>query len=116
MANSPLTFGLSDRILGDLRRVFSAYPEIERVLIFGSRAKGTFKDGSDIDLAVFAPTMSEQCFTRLWNELDGLPLLFRMDVLHWDKLANERLKSKVSGEGKVLYVIEDSVESGQNMG
>lgn len=106
MASSQLTFGLSDSILGDLRRVFSAYPEIERVLIFGSRAKGVFKDGSDIDLAVFAPTMSDQRFTLLWGELDGLPLLFKMDVLHWDKLGNERLKSKIPGEGKVLYPLK----------
>ncbi|MBY0578535.1 MAG: nucleotidyltransferase domain-containing protein [Burkholderiales bacterium] len=42
-------------------------------MIFGSRAKGTFKNGSDIDLAVFAPTLSEQNFIRLWNELDALP-------------------------------------------
>ncbi|MBI4937549.1 MAG: nucleotidyltransferase domain-containing protein [Nitrosomonadales bacterium] len=106
MASSQLTFGLSDSILGDLRRVFSAYPEIERVLIFGSRAKGAFKDGSDIDLAVFAPTMSDQRFTRLWGELDGLPLVFKMDVLHWNKLGNERLKSKIPNEGKVLYPLQ----------
>jgi len=59
MASNQLTFGLSDSILGDLRRVFSAYPEIEQVLIFGSRAKGAFKDGSDIDLAVIASAMSD---------------------------------------------------------
>ena len=103
MAGRELTFGLSDSILGDLRRVFSSYPEIERVLIFGSRAKCSFRDGSDIDLAVFAPTMSEQRFTRLWSELDSLTLVFKMDVLHWDRLGNERLKSKIPGEGKVLY-------------
>ncbi|PIQ34434.1 MAG: DNA polymerase subunit beta [Zetaproteobacteria bacterium CG_4_9_14_3_um_filter_49_83] len=103
MASNQLTFGLSDSILGDLRRVFSAYPEIEQVLIFGSRAKGAFKDGSDIDLAVIASAMSDQRFTQLWNELDGLPLVFKMDVLHWDRLGNERLKNKIPGEGKVLY-------------
>ena len=98
-----LSFGLSDSILDDLRRVFSSYPEIEQVLIFGSRAKGTFKNGSDIDLAVFAPTLSEQDFTRLWNELDALPLVFKMDVLHWDRLGNERLKNRIPVEGKVFY-------------
>ncbi len=103
MAVGTLTFGLSDSLLGDLRRVFAAYPEIEQVLIFGSRAKGTFKDSSDIDLAVFAPGMSEQRFTQLWNELDALPLVFRMDVLHWNALGNQRLKDKIPAEGKTLY-------------
>lgn len=100
---APLNFGLSADILSDLQRVFAAYPEIEQVLIFGSRAKGTFRDGSDIDLAVFAPTLSEARFTRLWNELDTLPILFKMDVLHWNSLENLRLKDKIVGEGKELF-------------
>lgn len=102
MANHPMTFGLSDSILGDFCKVFSAYPEIEKVLIFGSRAKDTFNEGSDIDLAVFARTLSDQRFTRLWSELDALPLIFKMDVLHWDKLRNERLKNKILREGKIF--------------
>ncbi len=98
-----LTFGLSAGISADLRRVFAGYPEIDQVLIFGSRAKGGFRSGSDIDLAVVAPTMSENRFTRLWDELDALPILFRMDVLHWDTLKNERLRQKICGEGKVFF-------------
>lgn len=98
-----LTFGLSLVILGDFRQAFAKYPEIERVLIFGSRAKGSFREGSDIDLAVVAPTMSDQRFTQLWNELDDLPVVFKMDVLHWDRLGNEPLKGKILAEGRELY-------------
>lgn len=105
-----LDTGLSDSILGDLRRVFATYPEIEQVLIFGSRAKGTFKDGSDIDLAVFAQHMSEPRFTQLWNELDALPLIFKMDVLHWNKLGNQRLKDRIPAEGKLLYPLTHQAE------
>ncbi|TPW18051.1 MAG: prolyl aminopeptidase [Halothiobacillaceae bacterium] len=101
--NGKLIFGLSTTILSDLQRVFSAYPEIDKVVIFGSRAKGTFKNGSDIDLAVFAPTLSDQRFTQLWDELDALPLVFKMDLLHWDRLSNQRLKEKISVEGALLY-------------
>ena len=96
-------FGLSPAILQDLRAVFAQYPEVEAVLIFGSRAKGTFKAGSDIDLAVFAPAMSGPRFTQLWSELDGLPLVFKMDILHWDTLRNERLKAKIAAEGRRIY-------------
>jgi len=103
VAGRMLMFGLSAAIVQDLRAVFAKYPEIDSVLVFGSRAKGTFKAGSDIDLAVFAPAMSDQRFTQLWGELDGLPLVFKMDILHWDRLRNERLKSKIPAEGKPLY-------------
>lgn len=68
MANKEaMTFGLAHAIITDFHRVFARYPDIERVRIFGSRAKGTYKDNSDIDLAVIAPTMNHETFTSLWN-------------------------------------------------
>ena len=111
MAGIELEFGLSARVLNDLRAAFAAYPEIEQVLIFGSRAKGTFKDGSDIDLAVFAPTMSATRFAELWDRLDALPLVFKLDVLHWHTLGNDRLKEKITVEGKVFYSIEQMAKA-----
>ncbi len=73
---NPLIYGLSPTIIEDLRQVFAHYPDIHQVLIFGARAKGNYKDGSDIDLAVIAPGMSDSTFTQLWNEIDALPLVF----------------------------------------
>ena len=105
-----MKFGLSESILDELTGVFARYSEIERVLIFGSRAKGTFRDGSDIDLAIFAPNISQQQIVKLWMELDGLPILFKMDVLHWDNLANTRLKDKILQEGRVLYLPQKFLE------
>jgi len=98
-----MTFGLSERIQADLSRVFKRYPGIERVLIFGSRAKGGAWPGSDIDLAAVAPQMSDTEFARLWDEIEDLPLVFKVDLLHWDRLANQRLKDKIPREGCLFY-------------
>ncbi len=98
-----MTFGLSKRIHADFRQVFAQYPAIERVLIFGSRAKGNARPSSDIDLAVIAPEMSDSEFARLWNAIDDLPLVFKVDLLHWDRLANPRLKDKIPREGCLFY-------------
>jgi proline iminopeptidase len=95
--------GLSDDISEDFRRVFSRYPDIEKVMIFGSRAKGHYRDGSDIDLAVFAPAMPDSTFTRLWREVDALPVVFKVDLLHWDRLGNPGLKEKVLLEGRPFF-------------
>jgi uncharacterized protein len=103
MAERSLKFGLSARLHDDFDRVFAQYPEIRRVLIFGSRAKGTFRDGSDIDLAVFAPEMNGSRFARLWSDIDDLPIVFKVDLLHWDRLANDRLKQKIPAEGQIFY-------------
>jgi predicted nucleotidyltransferase len=91
-----LGFGLSPAVLHSFYAVFAKYRSIERVGIFGSRAAGTFRSGSDIDLAVFGAQMTERDFAKLWNEIDALPLAFKVDLLHWDGLGNQALKESVS--------------------
>ncbi len=100
------SYGLSEAILEDLRRVFRRFPEIQRVLVYGSRGRGDFQPHSDIDLAVVAPDMTRQRFTELWSALEDLPLIFRLDVVHWDRLANHRLKQRIQREGREIYPAE----------
>lgn len=106
MANQePLIFGLAKSHYQSIVEILTRYKKIEKVLIFGSRAKGTAKPYSDFDLAVFAPTMSSSEFSALWNALDDLPLIFKLDILHWDSLSNIQLKDKILKEGKYFYPI-----------
>jgi proline iminopeptidase len=107
MAEERLIFGLAEHHYADLVRIFRRYPQIEQVLIFGSRAKGTDKPWSDFDLAVVAPTLSDSEFSRLWNEIDALPLVFKLDLLHWDRLPEERLKEKIRQEGERFYPLNE---------
>jgi proline iminopeptidase len=103
MANKRLIFGLAERHYDEFERIFSRYPQVDQVLIFGSRAKGTDKPESDFDLAVLAPTMKDSEFSRLWNEIDALPLVFKVDLLHWDRLTQNRLREKITSEGRLFY-------------
>lgn len=98
-----MIYGLSLAIIEDLRQVFAHYPDIHQVLIFGSHAKGNYREGSNIDLAVIAPNMSDSTLTQLWNEIDALPLVFKADLLHWDKLDNASLKQNVQRFGQLLF-------------
>lgn len=102
-----LTNGLSQCVLAKLQAVFARYPAVDRVLLFGSRVTGFAKPGSDIDLAVIAPGMSQREFSLLWNELEDLPLVYTLDVLHWDQLTQEALKAKILNEGQVLYIARE---------
>ena len=103
MAGERLIFGLAERHYDEMARVFRRYPQIEKVLIFGSRAKGTEKPWSDFDLAVVAPTLSDRDFSNLWNEIDDLPIVFKLDLLHWDRLGQTPLKNKIVQEGRRFY-------------
>lgn len=95
--------GLSASVEAQLTEVVHRYTDVDRVLLFGSRATGNFKSYSDIDLAVCGDKLSDKDFTQLWNELDALPLVFKLDVLHLERLQNESLKKKILSEGKVFY-------------
>jgi uncharacterized protein len=106
MVDDSLVFGIAERHYADLAEIFARYPNIVRVFIFGSRAKGTAKASSDIDLAVVAPEMSDQEFSRLWNELDALPLVFKLDVLHWDRLGEQKLKENITRDGQLFYPLD----------
>ena len=92
---TPESLGLSQRIIDSLLETFSRYPKVERVIIYGSRARGDYRPGSDIDLAVIAPKMRFDEFSQLWNEIDDLPIAFNIDLLHLDTLKNQALKSAI---------------------
>ena len=106
MEKDKLIFGVAERHYNDLERVFRRFPGIEQVLIYGSRAKGTDKPYSDIDLAVVAPIMSDSEFSRLWNDLDGLELVFKLDVLHWDRMGEQKLKESIIRHGRLFYPLD----------
>lgn len=101
MAN--LIYGLTTSLYNDFVNIFKRYPKIEKVILYGSRAKGTERPYSDFDLAILAPTMTDQEFALLWNELSDLPLIFKLDVLHFDRLKDKKFKEKILNEGKEFY-------------
>lgn len=96
-------FGLSQSVMTALENVLRSYSvEIKQVIIYGSRARGDYKPGSDIDLAIDAPKMSAKTFVKLWNELDDLPIIYSLDVIHLQEIANPNLKAEIAHQGKVF--------------
>ena len=84
-------YGIHNAIWQKLLSTCFHYPTVERVLLYGSRARGDYHQGSDIDIAIDAPKMSDSEFSKLWNALDDLPHIFSLDVVHLQTLQNERL-------------------------
>jgi uncharacterized protein len=72
-------FGLDDRALQLMRGVFERHSGIARVCIFGSRAKGNFRNESDVDLAIFGD-VDGVLASLVASELDELPLPYQFDV------------------------------------
>ena len=102
MNASPGIGGLPAHTVARMRTVFSAHPSIEQVLLFGSRAKGNYKRGSDIDLAIFGPCSGSELGTIAW-ELDDLLLPWEIDLLQFDTIDNADLRDHILRVGQVFY-------------
>ncbi len=94
--------GIGDNILQAIIATCMNFPTVKRVILYGSRARGDYKNGSDIDIAIDAPEMSDREFSRLWNSLDDLPIIYTMDIVHLQSLKNELLLDAIRQEGRVI--------------
>lgn len=98
-----MTFGLKQRDIDCLHKAFGQLPEIEQVLIFGSRAKGNARPGSDIDLAIKGRAVTDQTILRLRGVLEELPLPYFIDVIDYQTIDNADLLDHIGRVGEVLY-------------
>lgn len=97
-----MPFGLSDGVIEKMQQVFAQFPNIEQVLVFGSRAKGNYKEGSDIDLALKGTALNLQTLQSLELKLDELYLPYKIDMVIYDTIANDALKEHIDRVGIVL--------------
>jgi predicted nucleotidyltransferase len=93
-------FGLSEQALAAIKSCLQQYPEIAWAKIYGSRAKGNYERGSDIDLAFSSST---DCSAKLLEALDSLPTPYQFDVTHYESIQLEGLKAHIDRAGVTLY-------------
>ena len=98
-----IKYGLSQKQFQQIEKVIASFCEIEKVLIFGSRATRKYKPFSDIDLAIFGKKLNDTIINRLSSDLDSLPLPFTFDVLNYNLLKNINLKNKIDNQGKIFF-------------
>jgi len=99
-----MLFGLSDRTTSTLNSIFQKYPGVKQAVLYGSRAKGKFRTGSDIDISL----KTDDSFThtdllRIGNDFDESDMPYFVDVSIYDRLSNPDLKMHIDRVGKVLY-------------
>ena len=98
--------GLDAKTLKLIESCFEKYPEIVWVKIYGSRAKGNYQRGSDIDLAFSSPVNYS---AKLLGALDNLPLPYMFDVTHYESLKNQALKEHIDRVGVLIYEIQEEL-------
>jgi len=100
--NNP--FGIYEQSFRLMLESVKKFPEIEKAVIFGSRAMGNYKKGSDIDLAIFGRQVNFDITSRLSGLLnEELPIPYYTDVINFNTIESEELKQHILKKGKVLY-------------
>ena len=98
-----MKFGLSDTVIKELQEIFRRHTNIEKVLIFGSRSKGNYRPGSDIDLAVIGKNIDYSQLLDILCEIDELELLYSIDLLDYQKKVGTPLGDHIDRVGQVFF-------------
>jgi len=103
MADNLLKTGLNQQTVARIRKVFAGNPLIEQVILYGSRAKGNHRPGSDIDLTIRSSSMTLSDLLKLETELDDLLLPYKIDLSLQHQIDNPALLEHIERVGLVFY-------------
>ncbi len=108
-----MMFGLSQETINKINGVFERFPEVEEVILYGSRAKGNYKEGSDIDIALIGDKITDKIISLIKEAIDDLntPYLFDISIFH--QISNKELYEHISRVGQQFFV-RKSIEKHEN--
>ena len=98
-----MKYGLSDGTIEKIQNVLEGFPEVEKAVLYGSRAKGNYRPGSDIDLTLFGTELDQQRCSAIAEALDDLLLPYTIDLSVFDQLRHPALEAHLARVGQVFY-------------
>lgn len=98
-----MNHGLSDAVVAKINRVFMGFPAVDKVLLYGSRAKGTFKPGSDIDLTLIGDGLTLEDLGHIADELDDVLLPYEIDLSIFAQINDVDLRNHIKRVGQIFY-------------
>lgn len=98
-----MPYGLEENTIEKIKKVFAAYSGIQKAILYGSRAKGNFKMGSDIDIVLLAPELTITELFKIENQLDDLLLPWKIDLSLFHQISSDELIDHINRVGKNLY-------------
>jgi len=98
-----MKFGISEKSYNLILSVLKNHPEIDEVIIFGSRVLGNYKNGSDIDIALKGEELTSSLVDKIKIELnETLPIPYYLDVVDYNSISNRELKEHIDRFGKKI--------------
>jgi uncharacterized protein len=97
-------FGLPPTTLHTIRHILAGVPAVKKAVIYGSRAKGTHRPGSDIDLTLFGNGLDLDTLGQIACQLDESPIPYLVDLSVFDQIDHPALREHIERVGQVFYV------------
>jgi predicted nucleotidyltransferase len=96
-------FGLKEEEEQILKSIFSKYENLNKVVVYGSRAKGTFNERSDVDLVITESNIDRPLIGQIISEINNSNFPYLVDLQDFSKLKNQQLIEHIHRVGKVFY-------------
>jgi predicted nucleotidyltransferase len=98
-----MNHGLPEATVAKICAILARFPAVEKAVLYGSRAKGTYKPGSDIDLTLLGNHLSSATLGTIADQLDDLLLPYQIDLSIFDQIDHEGLREHIQRVGQVFY-------------
>ena len=98
-----MSYGLKPETIEAIQSVFAAHPQVEKAILYGSRAKGNFRNGSDIDLTLVGKDLNLTLLFKMENQLDDLLLPYKIDLSIFHQIDNPDLIEHIENFGRLFY-------------
>lgn len=96
-------YGLKDDHITKIQSVFGSCVSIDKAILYGSRAKGNYRNGSDIDIALVGENLDLSTLLKIENKLDDLLLPYKIDLTIFHQIEDPDLVDHISRVGKLFY-------------
>ncbi len=96
-------FGLPPATLSTIRQILADFPAVQKAIIYGSRAKGTHRPGSDIDLTLLGDALDLDTLGRISTRLDESPIPYQVDLSIFKLINHAGLREHIERVGQVFY-------------
>ena len=99
-----MPFGLTEETIQKVHEVLRNHPEVESAILYGSRAKGNYRPGSDIDLTLCGKeTLDLSALQKIMDEIDELLLPYTFDLSVYRSIRDDSLIEHIKRVGKIFY-------------
>ncbi|WP_215222650.1 nucleotidyltransferase family protein [Echinicola shivajiensis] len=99
-----MKFGLLTEEIESINKIFSEFPAISKVILYGSRAKGNYRPASDIDLTIEGEGFDLSDLFDLENRLDDILLPYKIDLSIKKHIDNQELLDHINRVGEIFYI------------